>query len=387
MPVPPEAQDADLDRATVSVLAGRGSKPGDPLNSPPVFASTFRAGGEHDYARAANPTWDAFEEAMGALEGGEAVAFGSGLGAAAGVLDLVPRGGAIVAPPTAYVEVRGLFAGRAAAGSATVEYVDPADVDAFVAAGRGADLVWLDAISNPTLAVAELDRILAGLAGEPATVVVDSTLATPMLVRPLGLGADVVLHSATKFIGGHSDLLLGVAVTAHPRLAARLREARTANGSVPGTMDAWLALRGLRTLALRVARSGESAAELAARLAAHPAVATVAFPGLASHRDHVAASRVLDGYGAVIAFELADPGRSDELCERVRLIPHAPSLGGVESLIDRPGRWQAGPGVRPGLLRLSVGCEAVEDLWVDLEQALGAIEPRRGAPTARTALR
>ena len=383
----PAADPPDLDRATIAVLSGRGSEPGDPLNSPPIFASTFRAGGDHDYARAANPTWEAFEAGLGALEGGEAVAFGSGLGAAAGVLDLVPRGGAIVSAPTAYVEVRGLFGARAAAGSATVEYVDPADPDALVAAGRRADLVWIDAISNPTLEVPELDRILTGLVGAPTTVVVDATLATPFLVRPLALGADVVVHSATKFIGGHSDLLLGVAVAARPLVAAGLRDARTANGSVPGTMDAWLALRGLRTLPLRVERSCESAEMLAARLASHARVASVAYPGLPSHRGHAAASRVLDAYGAVVAFELADPRLAERLCERVRLITHAPSLGGVESLIDRPERWQAGPGVSEGLLRLSVGCEAVEDLWADLAQALDAIAPPRSRPRARTALR
>ena len=358
--------------ATLAVLAGRGCETGEPLNRPPVFASAFRAGGEHDYARAANPTWEAFEEALGALDGGVAVAFGSGMAAAAATLDLVRPGGRVVAAASAYFEVRRLLEDRENSGRLTTTYVDPLDTAALLAAAEGADLVWLDALANPGLDVPDVDLIAAGLRRGETKLVVDATLVTPILMRPLQLGADVVIHSATKFIGGHSDLLLGAAVARDRGLAERLRSGRTMAGTVPGTMDTWLGLRGIRTLALRIERGSRTARELAEHLVRHPAVRAVRYPGLAGDPAHVPMQRLMSSFGAVLAFELDRAAHADSVCARVQVITHATSLGGVETLIERPGRWHPGAVVAPGLLRISVGCEDPGDLWRDLERALAA---------------
>ncbi len=361
-----------LQPATLAVLAGRGRETGDPLNRPPVFASAFRAGGDHDYARAANPSWEAFEQVLGALDGGSAVAFGSGIAAAAATLDLVRPGGRVVAAASAYFEVRHLLDDREQAGRLSATYVDPLDTAALLAAAEDADLLWLDALANPGLDVPEVDLIAAALRDRETKLVVDATLVTPILMRPLELGADIVIHSATKFIGGHSDLLLGAAVARDRELAERLRSGRTMAGAVPGTMDTWLGLRGIRTLALRIERGSRTAAVLAGRLLEHPAVLSVRYPGLADDRAHDPARRMMSDFGAVLAFEL-DRGRcADLVCEGVEVITHATSLGGVETLIERPGRWHPGAVVAPGMLRVSVGCEDPEDLWRDLEHALAA---------------
>ena len=228
-----------------------------------MFASAFASGEGPGYARQSNPTWEAFEAALGALEGGAAVTFASGMAAADAVLDALPADSRVIVARSAYLEVRRLLA----RGPLEVSEVDPLDTKATLAALEHADVLWLDAITNPNLEVPELDLLLAAARRAGVLSVVDSTLATPVLLRPLELGADLVLHSATKYIGGHSDLMLGAAVARDPRLAARLRETRTATGAVPGTMEAWLGLRGMRTLPLRVERGVETAALLAGRLA------------------------------------------------------------------------------------------------------------------------
>lgn len=355
---------------TLAVLAGRPDRPGEPLNQPPVFASAFGAGEGPGYARRANPTWEAFERALGALDGGSAVAFGSGMAAAAAAIETLEPGARVVVADSAYVEVRSLLSERDAAGLLSVTAVDPLDTEAVLVALDDAEMLWVDALANPGLDVPELDRICAAARRAGVLTVVDSTLATPVLLRPLGLGADLVLHSATKYIGGHSDLVLGVLVARDPRLAARLRDQRSRHGAVPGTMETWLALRGLRTLPLRVERGTRTAAALASRVRAHPAVLSTRYPGLVEDPAHTVASRLLDGYGTVISFELASAERADRVCARVRVITHASSLGGVETLIERQSRWHAEPRVPEGLLRLSVGCEDPVDLWRDLEQAL-----------------
>jgi len=368
-------RDAGLDPATLAVVAGRERGPGAPLAAPPVFASAFRAGTGPAYARDGNPTWAAFEDAVAALEGAEhAVSFASGMAGATALCATLPRGSRVVVAPTAHVEVRGLLAELAENEALRVTQADPADPDGFVAACSGVDMAWLDSISNPALHVAELDRIAAGVRAAGATLVVDSTLATPILQRPLELGAHAVLHSASKYLGGHSDLLLGVVATDDPTLAWDLRERRSRLGSTPGTMEAWLALRGLRTLALRVERGQASASVLARRLAEHPGVETVSYPGLEAD----ASARVLRGPGAMISFEVAGgAARADAVCEAVEVVVNAGSLGGVETLIERHARWHDEPSVSPTLLRLSVGCEDPEDLWRDLQ---GALERTSVAP-------
>jgi cystathionine gamma-synthase len=364
---------ARLHPATRAVLAGRPRQPGEALNQPPVFASAFASAGEGSgYARHSNPTWEAFEAALGSLDGGSAVAFGSGMAAAAAVIDALPTGAEVLVGDSAYLEVRRVLADRQRLGRLRVTEIDPLATDPLMAALRGADLLWLDAIANPMLEVPELDRILPAARRAGALSVVDSTLATPVLLRPIELGADVVVHSATKYVGGHSDLMLGVAVARDPHLAARLHEARTAGGSLPGTMEAWLGLRGMRTLPLRIERGAATAALLAARLDADERVGAVRYPGLASHPSHETASRLLGAHGAVLSFEVAGAARADDVCEAVEVITHAGSLGGVETLIERQARWHGEASVPDGLLRLSVGCEAPEDLRRDLSSALAA---------------
>ncbi len=358
--------------ATIAVQAGRVAAPGSPLNQPPVFASAFESGGGCGYARRSNPTWEFLEDALGALDGGFAVSFSSGMAAASCLIDTLAPGSRVLLASTAYVEIKRLLHERAGAGRLEVEELDVLDTPRALSRLDGADLLWLDAVSNPSLDVPDLDELLAATRALGVRSLVDATLATPVGLRPIELGADVVLHSATKYIGGHSDLVLGALVARDPRHAAALSDARSDTGGVPGTMEAWLALRGLRTLALRVERGAESAGLLAERLACRPEVRAVRYPGLSSDPAHRAARRLLDGFGAVIAFELRDAAAAEELCGRVKIITHAGSLGGVESLIERQARWHEDARVPAGLLRLSVGCEDAEDLWRDLEAALDA---------------
>ena len=361
-----------LDRSTVAVRAGRGNaSPGDPLNPAPVFASAFHDDGTLGYARDGNPTWSAFEEAIGALDGGDAVTFSSGMAAVAAVLEGVGAGERIVVARSAYVEVRRLLEERRASGKLALSAVDPNETEEMLAAIPGSRLVWIDAISNPLLDVPDLRRIAEAAKAAGSTLLVDATLATPMLLRPIELGADLVLHSATKYIGGHSDLLLGVITARDRHWADRLRRARTTLGAVPGTMETFLGLRGLRTLPLRIERGQAGAALLAERLAGHPQVRAVRYPGLECDPSHAEASRLLDGFGAMLSFEATGgTARADAICSEVSVFTHATSLGGVESLIERHSRWHAEPAVPESLLRISVGCEHPEDLWRDLEGAL-----------------
>jgi cystathionine gamma-synthase len=379
------ATPAGLHPETMLICAGRpGHAPGGPLNVPVVLASNFHAGStaaassEEDsreeasraYSRTdATPAWEALETAVGQVEGGHAVAFSSGMAAIAAVLDLVPAGGRIVAPADCYFGVGELLADARQQGRWAVDRVDLTDTASVQAAVDGADLLWLETPSNPLMDVADLPALCAAGRRAGAVVGVDNTFATPLLQQPLALGADVVVHSATKFIGGHSDLLSGITI-AREDLAARLRHRRGMTGATPGALEAFLALRGLRTLALRLDRGQANAGELARRLDAHPAVSRVRYPGLPGDPGHRLAAAQMTGFGAVLAFEVADAATADRLCDTVRVIVHATSLGGVESTIERRGKLAGQEHVPPGLLRLSVGCEHIDDLWHDLDSAL-----------------
>ncbi|HSL58449.1 MAG TPA: PLP-dependent aspartate aminotransferase family protein, partial [Acidimicrobiales bacterium] len=244
------------------------------------------------------------------------------------------------------------------------------DTAAWIDACRDADLIWMESPSNPLLVVADTAAICAAPRKPGALLAVDDTFATPLNQRPLELGADVSVHSATKLIGGHSDLLCGIATAADPALAAELRTARALAGATPGALEAFLATRGARTLAVRLDRAQATAAELADRLAAHPAVATVRYPGRTDHPTHDVARRVLDGFGTIVTFDVAGGEAADALCHRVELVRHATSLGGVESTVERRSVIPGQEHLPPGLLRLSVGLEDVDDLWHDLEAAL-----------------
>jgi cystathionine gamma-synthase len=308
---------------------------------------------------------------VGQVEGGHAVAFSSGMAAIAAMLDLIPSGGHIVAPEDCYFGVGELLADAQQQGRWAVDRVDLTDSAAVQAAVAGADLLWLETPSNPLLEVADLPALCAAGRRAGALVGVDNTFATPLLQQPLALGADVVVHSATKFIGGHSDLLSGITIAREQALAGRLRHRRGLTGATPGALEAFLALRGLRTLALRLDRGQANAAELARRLDEHPAVSRVRYPGLPGDPGHQTAAAQMTGFGAVLAFEVADAPTADRLCGAVHIIVHATSLGGVESTIERRSKLPGQEHVPPGLLRLSAGCEHIDDLWNDLNTALG----------------
>ena len=349
---------------TWAIVAGRpGPTPGAPLNTPIVAASTYILGGERIYSRnESTEGWEAFEAMLGGLEGGEAVAFSSGMAACAAVLGQLPAGAHLVLGDDCYQGVAGIADAGARTNDWRVERLAAAD-ERWVQRAGEADLLWVESPSNPLLDIADL----AGICGAPrrpgTRVVVDNTFATPLLQRPLELGADIVVHSATKLIGGHSDLLLGAAVTADPAELGRLRTARGLNGGTPGILECFLALRGARTLALRLAQAQASAGQLAARLAEHPAVGRVRYPG----------------FGTIVSFDLADAAAADRACRATRIVQHATSLGGVETSMERRSAQPGQEHIPAGLIRLSAGCEATEDLWTDLSAALDGLPAAENA--------
>ncbi len=375
--------------STAAVVAGRPHPvPGAALNPPVVLTSTYVATdeatgpGDLVYGRWGNPTWLAFEEALGALEGGTALLYASGLAAIAAVLAEVPSGGHVVAPAGAYGGTLAMLADLQTRGRITVELVAIDDTEAVrsaldraAATRSAAALLWIETPTNPMLEVADLPALVAAAHAVGARVAVDNTFATPVGQRPLDHGADVVVHSVTKYLAGHSDVVLGAAVTRDGALAARLHAFRTLNGAVPGPFEAWLALRGLRTLHLRVERACANAAILAGRLLGHPALSGVRHPSLPGDPGHARAAAQMTTFGAIIAIEVAAGAQAAELvCSSTRLWVHATSLGGVESTLERRRRHAGEPHLVPEtLIRLSVGVEDIEDLWADLEQALRAL--------------
>lgn len=362
---------------TVAVQAGRPARvPGAPMNAPITLSSTYVHDASLEYGRDGNAGWGALEAALGVLDGGRAVTFASGLAAATALADLVPEGGIVVLPTVAYHGVRTIFERLASRGRLDVRSVPADDTAAVLEAADGADMVWVESIANPLLVVADVPAIAAGARARGATSVVDATFATPLRQRPLDLGADIVLHSATKLIGGHSDLLMGAVVCRDAALADVLAALRHDHGAVPGGLEAFLTLRGLRTLAVRLDRAEASAGELARRLASHRHIARVNYPGLPGDPQNERASRVLpNGSGSMLSFEVAGtPEQTEAFLSRLRLVTHATSLGGVESLIERRARYAGDAAiVGPTLCRMSVGIENVEDLWADLDTALRAV--------------
>jgi cystathionine gamma-synthase len=368
---------------SVVVAAGRPAPtPGAPVNPPVVLSSTYVSqglpgDGEKVYARSDTETWHAPEEVIGRLEGAgqPAVLFASGMAAIVAAWSLVPVGGRIVMPRVPY-QMAGVLADDAVARRrAHVTRVDIADTEAVAAAVAAApvDLVWIESPTNPLLDVADVPALVEIAHGAGALVGVDNTFATPLGQQPLAWGADLVVHSVTKYLAGHSDVVLGAVAAATPRLDAALRTHRTLTGSIPGPWEAWLALRGMRTLALRVARSTASAADLSARLAADPRTLRVRHPSLPDDPGHERAARLMANFGSVIGLELpGGPDAADALIAATTLWVPATSLGGVESLLERRRRFPTeSPDVPESLIRLSVGIENPDDLWADLDQALG----------------
>jgi len=374
---------------TLAIHAGQEPDPRTGAVVPPIYqTSTYaqdavgapRLG--YEYSRTTNPTRDALQECLAAIEGGRrGLAFASGLAAEDTLLRAVCRpGDHVVIPSDAYGGTYRLFAKVAEKWGLDWTAVPLDDHDVVRAAFRPGHtrMIWAETPTNPLLSIADIAG-LAGLAHEyDAMLVVDNTFASPYLQQPLGLGADVVVHSTTKYLGGHSDVIGGALVTADDGLGDELAFHQNAMGAISGPFDAWLTLRGIKTLGVRMDRHCDNAERIAAYLETHEAVTQVLYPGLESHPGHETAAKQMHRYGGMVSFRAAGgPEQAIQVCNRTELFILAESLGGVESLIEHPAQMThlsaAGSPleVPADLVRLSVGIETVDDLLADLEQALG----------------
>ena len=325
--------------------------------APPIRPSTtFLDGTGRRYRRASHETTERFEAVVGALERGHAVAYSSGMAAVAGVVDHVRPQRVYV--PEVYHGVRMLFESRQRAG-----HLELVERDAL---GEG-DLEWVESPSNPLCVITDITATSDENRARGTVTAIDATFATPVLLQALGLGADFVVHSATKAIGGHSDTHTGVVAVADEETAAQLREQREYTGAVPGSLDVWLALRGIRTLPLRMQRASATAGLLAAWT--HTNGIPTHYPGLPSHQGHDIAAREMSGFGSMLSIDVGSAAVAAETVRSVRVFTNATSLGGVESLIEH--RSVSDPGVDAGLIRISVGLEDPQDLIADLAAALG----------------
>jgi len=342
---------------TSAITAGRpDAAPDAPLNSPIVLSSTYHAGGPVGYGRYGNESWSALESAISELEGGKTLSFSSGMAAVSAVFSILPIGAPVVASNQGYSGVMGLLNQLHSMGRLAVRFVEITNTEEVIAAMKGAALVWLESPTNPCLDVADLQALITAAKKLGIGVAVDNTFATPLVQQPLAMGADIVMHSVTKFLAGHSDVVLGSLSTNDEALYKRLEESRRFNGSIPGPFEAWLAVRGIRSFPVRFRAAESNARDLAARLSEHPKITKVRYPG----------------FGAVVSFEVDGTAEAaQKVCESSQLITHATSLGGIESLWERRRRW-AGESlsVPEQLIRLSVGCEHVDDLCADIQQAL-----------------
>jgi cystathionine gamma-synthase len=326
------------------------------LNPPIVFSSTYHAGGPVGYGRYGNESWSALESAISELEGGQTLSFSSGMAAISAVFSILPIGAPVVASNQGYSGTMGLLNQHHASGRLEVRFVDITNTEEVIGAMKGAALLWLESPTNPCLDIADLAALISAAKKQNIGVGVDNTFATPLVQKPLSMGADIVMHSVTKFLAGHSDVVLGSLSTTDAALFKRLEESRRFNGAIPGPFEAWLALRGIRTFPVRFRAAEANAKTLVTRLQSHAKITKVRYPG----------------FGAVISFEIdGNAEKAEKVCESSRLIAHATSLGGVESLWERRRRWAGeSPSVPEQLIRLSVGCEHVDDIWQDIEQAL-----------------
>ena len=373
--------------ATRALHVGQGPDPATGAVVQPIHMATTYAQqgvGNHkgyEYSRSGNPTRAALEECLAALEDARhCLAFSSGLGAETTLLLLLNPGDHVVYMEDVYGGTFRLFDKVLKRYGLTFSAVDAADVDAVERSITPATrLVWLESPTNPLLRVVDIDAVSEVAHSHGAMVCVDNTFATPYLQQPLHLGADVVVHSSTKYIGGHSDVVGGAIVTSNDELAKQLRFHQNALGAVPSPFDCWLLLRGIKTLALRVERQSQNATEIAVALEKHRSVARVHYPGLASHPGHSVAARQMRMFGGMVSFEVGDEAAALRILERLKLFALAESLGAVESLAEHPARMthasmpaseRKRAGLREGLIRLSVGVEDVADLIADLESAL-----------------
>ncbi len=375
--------------ATRAIHAGQSPDPTTGAIMPPIYAtSTYvqESPGVHkgyEYSRTQNPTRMAYERCVADLESGShGFAFASGMAATGTILELVDSGSHILAMDDLYGGTRRLFSGvRERSAGLEFSYADLSDPDAAEAALRDdTAMVWIESPTNPLLKLVDLKAISALAKRRGALVVVDNTFATPYLQRPLELGADIVMHSATKFINGHSDMVGGIVVVSDGELAKRLAYLQNSIGSVAGPFDSFLALRGVKTLDVRMERHCVSAMKIAAWLEQDERVDSVLYPGLPSHPQHDLARQQMPGFGGIVTFFIkGDLDNARSFLERCRVFSLAESLGGVESLVDHPAimthasvpaEERAKLGISDTLIRLSVGIEAVDDLIADLDQAL-----------------
>ena len=374
--------------ATRAVHAGQDPDPTTGATIVPIYqTSTYTQTrvGEHkgfDYSRTINPTRLALERQLASLEGARfASAFASGMAATSAVLGLLSTGDHVVVSDDLYGGTYRLFARVLERYGITFTYVDMSDLGTVRAAVSPATkLFWVETPTNPLLRIVDIAGI-ASLRRAEQLVVVDNTFATPYFQQPLALGAQIVVHSTTKYIGGHSDVVGGVAITDDPELHERIKFQQNAVGGVPGPTDAWLTMRGAKTLALRMREHARNAQAVAEFLDSRDDVARVYYPGLPSHPRHELAKRQMTGFGGMVSCLIDDPERAKNFAGRLKLFSLAESLGGVESLICHPGRMTHGSipaeererrGIGDGLLRLSVGIEDATDLIEDLRAALDA---------------
>ncbi len=357
------------------------------VTTPIYQTSTFaqEAVGVHkgyDYARVANPTRTALEECLASLENAEhGHAFSSGLGAATTIMHLVDPGDGIVCVNDVYGGIYRMFSRVYEPKGYHFTYLTPGELSADPTAHipEGTRLVWVESPTNPLLNLVDIRAVAEAAHRVGALVVVDNTFATPYLQTPLDLGADVVLHSTTKYLGGHSDVVGGFAATNDPTVAERLRFLQKSLGAVPGPFDAWLVLRGVKTLAVRMERHCANARAVVEMLATHPRVQQVLYPGLPDHPGHEIAARQMRDFGGMVSFLLETEDAAVDFVARTRVWTLAESLGGVESLIEHPYRMTHAstanaPFATPrSLVRLSVGIESAADLVADLEHALAAV--------------
>jgi cystathionine gamma-synthase len=370
-----------MDFETRAIHDGQEPDPATGAVTVPIYqTSTYvqDAVGEHkgyDYSRTANPTRRALERCLASLESADhGFAFSSGMGATTTVMHLVSPGDRIVAVNDVYGGTYRLFSKIYAPKGYEFEFAAAADIAAAI--DDRTRLVWVETPTNPLLNLVDIAAVAERAHAAGAIVVVDNTFATPYLQRPLELGADIVVHSTTKYLGGHSDLIGGFACANDPTVADRLAFLQNSLGAVPGPFDSWLVLRGLKTLALRMQRHCENAEAVARFLDGHPSVDRVLYPGLSAHPGHELATRQMSGFGGMVSFLAGSPDEAVALVGRTRIWKLAESLGGVESLIEVPAAMthastsDAPFSSPPHLVRLSVGIESVDDLVADLEAAL-----------------
>lgn len=375
---------------TLCVHAGPGPDPATGAVNPPIYATStyaYAEFGRHrgwEYSRTANPTRVALEQAVAQLEGGaDACAFASGMAAIDALTDLLAPKDHILAAHNLYGGTYRLFTTVTSRHGVEVSFADVSDLAALEASFRpNTKMLFLESPTNPLMAIVDLAEASRLAHERGVLVVVDNTFLSPVLQKPLELGADVVVHSTTKYLNGHSDAVGGVVVVKDPTLGQELHRIQNSAGAIMGPFDAFLVLRGIRTLALRMAAHEEGGRAVAQFLAQHPKVLRVFYPGLASHPQHELAQRQQRGFGAMVAFDVGSLEKAKAVCDALRIFTLAESLGGVESLISHPATMTHASvpkeererlGITDGLLRLSVGVEDPEDLLADLERALARI--------------